>query len=603
MKKKILIIEDERIIAEDIKNTLIRLGYDVCDIVSSGEEALHQSSSLQPDVVLMDIMLHGNMNGIEAGRRIREELNIPIVFLTSYADDKTLQEAKLADPFGYLLKPFEDRELHVMLEIAFYKIRMEKLLTESEIKYRTLVESVDDGILTLNEHDRITFSNAAASNILGQTVMELQGQHLVTFADKTSRQLLETSLLKCKSGMPERIDLSLAISTSGEEKRMIIDLRLKPILKDKQYQGSFAVFNDITMRKEREVKLLDSEQALSQQVLMLRNKLKADQDLDNYLGTSREISRVRKQVELVATTGMSVIIQGRSGTGKEVIAKLIHSQSNRRQNPLIAVDCGAIPATLIESELFGYEKGAFTGAENIKIGKFELAQHGTILLDELGNLPLDGQTRLLRALEERQIYRIGGKTPISVDVRIIATTNINLEQAVTQGTFREDLFHRLNEFMIFMPELRERKDDIILLANYFRKTANHELGKEVPGFNPASIEILYNYNWPGNIRELKHVVKRAVLLASNQMIQPADLLLQEIISSERNSNQVLQTKLIFDSNNTLNSMITDLSRQAEKEIITTVLKQVRNNKSKAARILGIDRTTLYAKLNVLDLEY
>ncbi|MCK4654316.1 MAG: sigma-54-dependent Fis family transcriptional regulator [Candidatus Cloacimonetes bacterium] len=344
-------------------------------------------------------------------------------------------------------------------------------------------------------------------------------------------------------------------------------------------------------------------QELRGEVESLRKKLKDKTEIVKTMGKSPEITKVLKQVELIAPTDMSVIIQGKSGTGKEVIANLIHQKSDRKSSPFIPIDCGAIPDTLVESELFGYEKGAFTGATANKRGKFEVASEGTLLLDEVANLPPAAQAKLLRVLQEKKIQRVGSTKPINIDVRIIVATNLNLSDAVKEGKFRDDLFHRLNEFKIVLPLLRERKDDIPVLAEQFLKESNIELKKDIQGFTKEALKLLLAYSWPGNVRELKHVVKRAVLLEENDNITP-EVLKLEITPQPTSYKESLDNyfQMIFKEGFTLSAITSKVSNEMEREIIKKILVKVKYNKSKAARILGIDRNTLYSKLKNLGIE-
>ncbi|MCK4311944.1 MAG: sigma-54-dependent Fis family transcriptional regulator [Candidatus Cloacimonetes bacterium] len=344
-------------------------------------------------------------------------------------------------------------------------------------------------------------------------------------------------------------------------------------------------------------------QELRGEVECLRKKLKDKTEIVKTMGESPEITRVLKQVELIAPTDMSVIIQGESGTGKEVIANLIHQKSDRKNSSFIPIDCGAIPDTLVESELFGYEKGAFTGATINKKGKFEVASEGTLLLDEVANLPPAAQAKLLRVLQEKKIQRIGSTKPININVRIIVATNLDLSDAVKEGKFRDDLFHRLNEFKIVLPLLRERKDDIPILAEEFLKDSNKELNKNIQGFTKEALKLLLAYSWPGNVRELKHVVKRAVLLEKKDNITPEVLKLEitpQPISYKESLDNYFQ--MILKEGFTLSAITSKVSNEMEREIIKKILVEVKYNKSKAARILGIDRNTLYSKLKNLGIK-
>jgi len=315
----------------------------------------------------------------------------------------------------------------------------------------------------------------------------------------------------------------------------------------------------------------------------------------NYLtGDSEAAKGVNQHISLVAPTNFSVIIQGESGTGKEYVARMIHLQSERKNMPFVAIDCGALSKELAGSELFGHVKGSFTGAMNDKVGQFEAANKGTLFLDEIGNLSYEIQVKLLRALQERKIKRIGSNSDLEVDVRIIAATNEDLKEAVERGDFREDLYHRINEFSINISPLRDRKKDIMVFANHFLQSANQELKKNITGFDAEVKDKLLNYQWPGNIRELKNLIKRSVLLAADQEINK-DCLPQEILA---NSNHQM-----FSSTNGENaSDLKAIAEKNEREIILKTLEKAGYNKSKAARMMNIDRKTLYNKLKLYGLE-
>jgi len=335
-------------------------------------------------------------------------------------------------------------------------------------------------------------------------------------------------------------------------------------------------------------------QLLSKEVKTLKEQLHEKITSENLMGKSTQIKKVLKQVNLIAPTNMSVIIQGKSGTGKEVIANLIHRKSHRKDKPFIPIDCGAIPESLVESELFGYDKGAFTGADKTKEGKFELANEGTLFLDEITNLPADAQAKILRAIEEKEITHIGGKKSISVDVRIIATTNIDILDAVNQGKFREDLFHRLNQFKILLPTLQERKDDIPILAKIFLEEANKELKKDIKDFSSEALKLLLNYYWSGNIRELKHVIKRAVLLEKSNYITPDSILLESL--NKNNSNYDLKI-----SHQNGNISFDKIMKKVERDLISKAIEQANGNKIKAAKMLNMNVRTLYRKMEELNL--
>lgn len=301
-------------------------------------------------------------------------------------------------------------------------------------------------------------------------------------------------------------------------------------------------------------------------------------------GISVASKKLLEHIKLVSPTDMSVLIIGESGTGKEIIAKSIHQQSHRKNNNFIAVDCGAIPKELAASEFFGHLKGSFTGAISDKTGYFEAANGGTIFLDEIGNLSYENQIQLLRALQERKIKPVGSNKEINVDIRIITATNEDLREAVKNGDFREDLYHRINEFSIQSPSLTDRGEDLMVFADYFLEKANQQLNKDIIGFSPEVVAIFQNYSWPGNLRELQNCIKRATLLSQGDFIE-SDVLPIEFFQKEKSG-----TSGSFSLSDN------------EKEAIIHALSRTQNNKSEAAKLLKITRKTLYNKLKQYNID-
>ncbi|XLS28824.1 sigma-54-dependent transcriptional regulator [Flavobacteriaceae bacterium M23B6Z8] len=298
-------------------------------------------------------------------------------------------------------------------------------------------------------------------------------------------------------------------------------------------------------------------------------------------GVSSASNKLYEYIKLVAPTNMSVLITGESGTGKEVVARTIHENSGRKNHPFVAVDCGAIPKEIAASEFFGHIKGSFTGAVNDKKGHFEAANHGTIFLDEVGNLSYENQIQLLRALQERKIKPIGSNKEIEVDIRLITATNEDLLKAVRNGSFREDLYHRLNEFSIKVPRLYERKEDLMIFADYFLAEANQQLGKNVLGFSDEVILLFQEYAWPGNLRELSNVIKRSALLTASSIIEK----------------EVLPPEIISNNTDELSTEVRTFSKKEnERLLIINALAETNNNKSQAAKLLKITRKTLYNKI-------
>jgi two-component system response regulator AtoC len=329
-------------------------------------------------------------------------------------------------------------------------------------------------------------------------------------------------------------------------------------------------------RAELLVKKLAEHQELVEENLSLRQKLEDHYRFENIITKSAKMQRVIEVIKVVAKSNATVLITGESGTGKELVARAIHSQSNRHSKPFIAVSCAALPESLLESELFGHEKGSFTGAYAQKKGKFEFAEGGTLFLDEIGEMSANIQVHLLRVLEEKEFTRVGGNEPIRVDVRVISATNKDLRRAIERQEFREDLYYRLNVVNVELPPLRERKEDVPLLAQHFLSKFASENRKEISGFSPEATQLLLDYDWPGNVRELENAIERAVILARDSLITGYDL-------SQESGSPAYSTA---PSKNL---------KEVEEEHSSNVLRRVGGNYSEAARILGISRMTLYNK--------
>jgi DNA-binding NtrC family response regulator len=333
------------------------------------------------------------------------------------------------------------------------------------------------------------------------------------------------------------------------------------------------------------------KRALEREVIRLRSALEPSgfppaQGFEGMMGRHPDMVRIYQLVTQIAPTPTTVLITGESGTGKELVARAIHTQSPRRAQPFVAVNVAAIPDTLIESELFGHEKGAFTGAHARKLGKFELAHGGTLFLDEIGSLRLDLQAKLLRALQQKEIERVGGVRPVLVDARVVAATNVNLKAAVRERSFREDLFYRLNVVPIQLPPLRERREDIPVLVEHFVRKIARECHRDVRGVSAGALEVLTRYDWPGNVRELENVVHRAVVLASGPVLHLQDVPL-DVALPETGSRLTEDTGL----------PLREACDQFERQYVLRVLERVSWNVSRAARLLGVHRNTVLAKLS------
>jgi Nif-specific regulatory protein len=374
--------------------------------------------------------------------------------------------------------------------------------------------------------------------------------------------------------------------------RGVLELELA-FRSDRNYDRTmkfYGVVGSMLAQALRMQTLLEGDrQRLVNENVRLRDELRERYDFSHILGTSGAMRQVCEQVVQVARTNTTVLIRGESGTGKELIAQAIHYNSLRARKAFVKVSCAALPETLIESELFGYEKGAFTGAEQRKKGRFELADGGTLLLDEIGDINLATQVKLLRALQEREFERLGGTDPVKVDVRLIAATNKDMEAAVADGSLRQDLLYRLNVFTIFVPPLRERKSDVLLLADHFVEKLSTDHGKQVKRISTPAIDALVGYHWPGNVRELQNVIERAVLVCDGQVIHLHHL------------PPTLQTA---EGSGTANSQsLGDAVAGFERDLIEDALKMARGNRARAARLLQATRRIVNYKIKQYGIDW
>ncbi len=451
MKKKILIVEDQFIEANNLQLILEKAGYIVCGIARSVPTALEIAEKERPDLVLLDIFLKGNLTGIDLARKLRES-NTGFVYLSANSNQKTLNEAKVTQPYGFLVKPFREKDLLVTLDIAWY------------------------------QHEQFLIAKHNSEKIAGR------------YTDHTA----------------------------------------------------IPAFKGI-------------------------------------IGSSRTLKKILDMVLVVAPAETSVLLLGESGTGKERVAESIHQLSPKKNKPFIKINCAALTATLIESELFGHERGSFTGAVERRIGKFEQANGGTLFLDEIGEMPLETQSKLLRVLQEKEIERIGGRECIKIDVRIIAATNRELEKEVAEGRFRMDLYYRLHVFPITMPPLRDRKEDIPSLALHFIQQFSKLNGKNVTNISAEAMEKLVRYDWPGNIRELENLIERSILLTTGEIINKVAL-------PESNS----KGNILFQSASTIKTI-----EENERDHIIAALRESNGKiagEGGAAELLQVHVSTLNSKI-------
>ncbi|XZF15604.1 sigma-54-dependent transcriptional regulator [Chitinophagaceae bacterium MMS25-I14] len=461
MTEQILIVEDELIVARDIRRTLERAGHKVAGVAQTVEKAMQMVQEHSPWIVLVDIYLKGNETGIDLALKLNG-LGIPFIYISANSSQPILEAVKQTNPYGFIVKPFRERDLLVTLDIAGYRFE-----------------------------------------------------------------------------------------------------------------------NNQQMQREKE-----TGQATLLAADLARNRFAST--CEGLIGNSPAMQQVFELVEQVAQFDTSVLLQGESGTGKEVIAGCIFSMSARSNKPFVRINCAAIPDGLMEAELFGYEKGSFTGANERKPGKFEMASGGTILLDEIGEVPLDMQAKLLRVLQDKEVYRIGSSTAIKTDVRILAATNQNLEKLVGEGKFRLDLYYRLHVFPISLPPLRDRREDIPLLVQYYIRHYNRQLDKNVAGLSAADMEPLIQYDWPGNVRELQHLVERSVLMSRGETLH--------IVLPEK----VQQSTVSTVPKENLRTL-----EEIERAHILSVLQQCNfriTGKNGAAELLALSPSVLQRKIKQLGIQ-
>ena len=444
--------------------------------------------------------------------------------------------------------------------------------------------SMNEGVVAVDENGIIMFYNSSAGRIAGKHPEPVEAD-IYTWAErygvfKPNGELFGTLDddsplgIALKGGTADEVEVFLRNEFKPEGVHIRVSSR--PLVRETGVlKGAVLVFRDIT--KEIEAEQMEAE------LLRLRTELETASLFPSLIGTSSVMQDIYKLMQQVAESDITVLIRGESGTGKELVANSLHANSPRKDEPFVALDCAAIPETLIESELFGHERGAFTGATTQRLGAFERADGGTLFLDEIGDMPYVLQGKLLRVLQEREIQRIGGTAPIPIDIRVITATNKDLEHTVNAGKFRQDLFYRIAAYPITIPPLRERHEDIPLLARHFLEKYTAQAGKSISDISTLTLRLLLQYDWPGNVRELENVIARAVLLETTGVLQadnlPSQLSPVVALGRDPSTPQVILP-------------LTEIERQA----LIHALEATGNNITQAALALGIDRTTLYRKL-------
>jgi len=578
----ILIVDDEESIRITFEMFLKREGYGKITTAATLEEALALINEQPFDLIISDIVLEG-ASGTELLRFIRQTgVQCPVVMITGFPNLDSAAEAVRLGAFDYISKPVNKETLlrFVRQALKHWQLAMEKsaLQRENE-KFRRYLEvifsSVSDAIITVNEKMEIIQLNNTARLWLG----EFESGTVLTLKD-LSGEMAKACFLDA-SHVIEKGDVVREHQVEcykPDGTIRMISLNAAPI-KDAvdEFNGAVIVARDITLGLPEEIK----------------NKRI---HFHNFVGASDVMQEVYRLIENVGKVDTAVLVTGESGTGKELAAEALHAESRRKDKILVKVDCAAMPEDLLESELFGHKKGAFTGADRDRPGRLLLADKGTLFLDEIGDISPRMQLRLLRFLQEKTFNPVGQDHFVQVDVRIIAATNVELMQKVKEGIFREDLYYRLKVVEIYMPPLRERKECIPLLVHHFLAKFRDELEKKIINISDQAMEILTSYAWPGNVRELRHVIERACVLCNGKT------LLKEHFSTEILSSVPLEEQL-EKTNNQIKSIAGPGATlpqyetfKSEAEQIEEVLRATGGNKSKAAKLLGVDRSTLYRKM-------
>ena len=587
MPARILIVEDERITAEDLHDILTELGYMVTGSVSSGADAIAKAGDTKPDLALMDIRIKGDMDGTETARALRERFNLPVVYLTAHADMATLSRAKLAAPLGYITKPFQEAELHAAIEMALYKHNQDLESREKEQLLASTLRAMADGVIAVDRSETVTLFNPSAEAWTGMSSQEAIGKPfraVFPLVDSATGDEVDAPLWRVLAeGTVEGLNEGVLLVDRRGEKRAIAT-SIAPTRDHKgDVSGAVIVFGQPGKNGG----------AYPRTGAQARDDDEVSMGGFRMVAASPAMKQVLRFARRVAESEVStILLEGESGTGKDVFAQFIHHVGRHREGPFVPLNCAAIPETLLESELFGYEKGAFTDARTPKAGIFEIATGGTIFLDEIGEMPIVLQAKLLRALEDQTFRRLGGVRDIQVDLRVIAATNRKLTDAIEEGKFRLDLYYRLNVIQVVLPPLRERKEDILPLAENFIRHYNSKFKRNIQGVSHGAAAALLTHSWPGNVRELRNVIERAMVLEESDWIQQSSL---QILREE---GQPTLSDLAAQAAEPSSDFSLE---EAEKSLLRKALEKAGGNQTRAAVMLGITRDTLRYKMKKFDL--
>ncbi|GEM_PF-168042 len=630
-QETLLLVDDNPTNLQVLYQTLDGHGYKLL-LAKNGEDALNIVHKVHPALVLLDIMMPG-MDGYEVCQSIKNDgqsADVAIIFLSALDDVKDKVQGFNAGAVDYIAKPFQSEE--VIARVATHiKIRqLEKTLAQKNKQLKEdntlILESMGEGLLGVDKQGSITFINPAGIDIIGALEDEIvgknfhgllmhtdrHGQRYPLEKDRVFNTLRDHQVRQCdsdifwdKHGHSFPVEYTVT-AIEGEADISSVCVIFKNISARKQAEKDLN--EALTTVKQLQEKLQKENSYLRAESSYLQEEIRNEQNYGEIIGHSSALVKTMEEAQQVAETDTSVLIYGESGTGKESMARAIHQYSHRRDRPLIKVNCAAIAESLVESELFGHVKGAFTSAINNRTGHFELADKGTIFLDEIGELSLDVQVKLLRVLQEQEIQRVGSGDVIHVDVRIIAATNRDLKKMVDAGEFRMDLYYRLNVFPLTVPPLRDRKSDIPLLLNKFLSQLSKKLAKPLVAVSDVSMELLMDYHWPGNIRELQNVIERSAILSRSEVIDIDDALLpvlraKNTLSVDDKSVDLPQTEDEVLSGASIHRYKT--LAENEKDYIVQLLNELNwliGGKKGVAEILDIPASTLRSRMKKLGIE-
>ena len=558
MKPHILIVDDEESIRFTFKAFLSEEGYTVSSAADC-DEGIAALREKDIDLVFADIILPGK-TGIDLLKAAREIVpSVPVIMITGAPSVDTATESLRIGAFDYIVKPIRQDSLMRSVNIAFKHKAVKDESEQCRLNFEAIFRSVNDGIITVDENMEVVEINDATEKICEFQRDAVVGKPLHKLSDRCEGNCLGALAETLKTRQP--VELKFVECHTAGGRQQVVSVTASPLLDVKnRFSGAVMVVRDET------------------RLVSLERRLQERQKIDNIVGRSQSTEKVRGMIRDLADVQTTVLITGDSGTGKELVVDALHYSGERRDGPLVKVNCAALSENLLESELFGHVAGAFTGAVKEKIGRFQRADGGTIFLDEIGEISQRMQLRLLRVIENMEFERVGDATPIRVDVRLVAATNRNLQERVARGEYREDLYYRLKVAQIHVSPLQERRDDIPLLVEHFRRSFNLKFDRKIKGISSDVEQMFLNYPWPGNVRELENLMEHTFVRCRQRVITAGNL------PSDFRS--------YFKSH----AQSVNLSPADESEAIRDALEQARGNKSEAARRLGMSRRTIYRKM-------